>query len=89
MKEEDKITVKTEADSVDDVQFPSTCTGELINVKREITEATAFVGVKAETDNEVSCYRVGENSCYRVGENSCYRVGENSCYRVGKIVVTV
>jgi len=61
LKEEDKINVKTEADSVDDVRFPSTCTEELINVKREITEATAFVGVKAETDNEVGCYHIVEN----------------------------
>jgi hypothetical protein len=55
MKEEDKIDVKIEADSVDDVRFPSTCTEELINIKREMTEATAFVAVKAETDSEVGC----------------------------------
>lgn len=61
LKEEDKINVKTEADSVDDVRFPSTCTEELINVKREMTEVTAFVDVKAETDNEVGCYHVVEN----------------------------
>lgn len=61
MKEEDKIIVKTEADSVDDVQFPSTYIEDLFNVKREMTEATAFVGVKAETDNEVGCYHVVEN----------------------------
>lgn len=61
MKEEHKINVKTEADSVDDVRFPSTCTEDLINVKGEMTEAAAFVGVKAETDSEVGCYRVVEN----------------------------
>jgi hypothetical protein len=55
------VNVKTEADSVDDIQFPSTCTEELISVKREMTEETAFVGVKAETDNEVGCYHVVEN----------------------------
>lgn len=61
MKEEYKINVKTEADSVDDIRLPSTCTEELINVKREMTEATALVGVKAETDSEVGCYHVVEN----------------------------
>jgi hypothetical protein len=61
LKEEDEINVKTEADSVDDVQFPSPCTEELINVKREITEATAFVGFKAETDCEVGCNYVVKN----------------------------
>jgi hypothetical protein len=53
LKEECKIDVKTEADSVDDIRFPSTFTEEVINVKREMTEANAFVGVKAETDSEV------------------------------------
>jgi hypothetical protein len=61
LKEADMINVKTEADSVDDIRFPSTCTEELINVKREMTEATVFVGVKAETDNEVGCNHVVEN----------------------------
>jgi len=61
LKEEGKIIVKTEADSVDDAQFPSTYTEELINVKREMPEATAFVGVKAETDNEVGCCHLVEN----------------------------
>ena len=89
MKEEDKINVKTEADSVDDVRFPSTCTEELINVKREMTEATAFVGVKVETDSEVGCYCVvGNIYCYRaVGSIYCYHVvGNIYCYRaVGNI----
>jgi hypothetical protein len=55
LQEEGKVNVKTEVDSVDDVRFPSTCTEELINVKEEMTEATSFVGVKTETENEVGC----------------------------------
>ena len=49
LQEEDNINVKMEADSVEDVQFPCTHI-EHINVKKEVTEETSFVGVKMETE---------------------------------------
>lgn len=53
--------MKIEADIVDEVQFPSTSREELINVKKEMTEAAPFVGVKAEAENEVRCNYIVKN----------------------------